>query len=172
MKVNVGSMNRLKVEAVEETFGAVFPSDSIQANGVRVPSGVPPQPFGDDVSIGAINRAQAALLDAHYGVGIEAGIIDFPGCSQSFSVQFCAIIDRKGILSVGHGPGFIIPKDVLIRLKGGSDLNREMSQISGIDNISEKIGAIGYLSNGIINRLEITRQAVLMALIPRLKQTS
>ena len=56
-------------------------------------------------------------------------------------------------------------------MESGSDLNREMSRISGIEEIREKIGAVGYLSNGLTDRLTITRDAVLMALIPRLKKT-
>jgi inosine/xanthosine triphosphatase len=171
MKVNVGSMNSLKVKAVQEAFSAAFPNHAIRVIAVKVASGVPPQPFADQVPIGAINRARKAVLDAHYGVGIEAGIVSFGGCAQVFSIQFCAIVDQEGTLSIGHGPGYVIPNNVLASLKEGSDLNQEMSRISGIHNISDKIGAIGYLSNGITNRLEITREAVLMALIPRLKQT-
>jgi len=171
MKVNVGTGNSLKVEAVRAVFAVAFPGDSIEVMAVNVPSGVPAQPFGDQVAIGAINRAHGALFDADYGVGIEAGIVHFPGCNERFSVQFCAIIDRDGEVTVGHGPGYTLPREVIAALEAGSDLNREMSRISGIDEIREKMGAIGYLSNGITDRLAITREAVLMALIPRLKQT-
>jgi len=171
MKVNVGTGNSLKVEAVRAIFAVAFPGDSIEVMAVNVPSGVPAQPFDDELALGAINRAHAALLDADYGVGIEAGIVPFPGCNERFSVQFCAIVDRDGEVSVGHGPGYVLPHGVLAQLDAGSDLNREMSRISGIDEIREKMGAIGYLSNRITDRLAITRDAVLMALIPRLKQT-
>jgi len=171
MRVNVGTTNSLKVEAVRAVFATAFQEEAIEVRGVNVPSGVPAQPFGKQVAIGAINRARAALLDADYGVGIEAGIVHFPGCDERFSVQFCAIVDQDGKMSVGHGPGYVLPHGVLAQLEAGSDLNREMSRISGIDEIREKMGAIGYLSNGITDRLAITREAVLMALIPRLKQT-
>jgi non-canonical (house-cleaning) NTP pyrophosphatase len=45
-----------------------------------------------------------------------------------------------------------------------------MSRIAGIPDIKEKNGAIGYLSGGRIDRFAITRETVLMALIPRLPQ--
>ncbi|HHR85827.1 MAG TPA: DUF84 family protein, partial [Candidatus Acetothermia bacterium] len=67
-------------------------------------------------------------------------------------------------------PGYTLPSEVIAALEAGSDLNREMSRISGIDEIREKIGAVGYLSNGMTDRLMITRDAVLMALIPRLRR--
>ena len=169
MKVNVGTNNSLKVEAVRAVFAAAFPEETIEVTGANILSGVPEQPFGDEAAAGALNRARAALLDADYGVGIEAGIVRFPGCEEQFNVQFCAIIDRDGRMTVGHGPGYTLPHEVISALEGGSDLNREMSRISGIDEIRQKMGAIGYLSNGLTDRLTITRDAVLMALIPRLR---
>jgi len=171
MKVNVGTNNSLKVEAVRAVFAAAFPEDDIEVNAIDVRSGVPAQPFDEQVSVGAINRARAALLDADYSVGIEAGIVVFPGCEERFSVQFCAIIDQDGKVTIGHGPGYTLPHGVIAALEAGSDLNREMSRISGIEEIREKIGAVGYLSRGLTDRLTITRDAVLMALIPRLTKT-
>ena len=170
MKVNIGTKNSLKMEAVRAVFAEAFPRDNIEVSAISVPSGVPAQPFDVELALGAINRARAALLDADYGVGIEAGIVGFPGSNERFSVQFCAIVDRDGKMTVGHGPGYTLPSKVLSKLDAGSDLNREMSRISGIDEIRDKMGAVGYLSNGITDRLTITRDAVLMALIPRLRR--
>ncbi|MEA3238625.1 MAG: inosine/xanthosine triphosphatase [Candidatus Bipolaricaulota bacterium] len=170
MKVNIGTNNSLKLEAVRAVFATAFPEDDIEVTGVNVPSGVPAQPFDGELALGALSRARAALLDADYSVGIEAGIVSFPGCEERFSVQFCTIVDQDGEVSVGHGPGYTLPSEVIAALKAGSDLNREMSRISGIDEIRDKIGAVGYLSKGITDRLTITRDAVLMALIPRIKK--
>ena len=172
MKVNVGTNNYLKLEAVRAVFAAAFPKAKIEVNAIDVPSGVPSQPFGEQVAAGAMNRARSSLLNVDYGVGIEAGIVSFPGCEERFSVQFCAIVDQNGEMTVGHGPGYTLPSGVLAALEAGSDLNREMSRISGIDEIREKIGAVGYLSNGLTDRLTITRDAVLMALLPRLRKTA
>jgi len=171
MKVNVGTGNSLKVEAVRSVFAEAFPTEDIEVSAINVPSGVPEQPFGEEVATGALNRARTAIRDADYGVGIEAGIVRFPGSDERFSVQFCAIIDRSGGVSVGHGPGYSLPREVIAALESGSDLNREMSEISGIEEIRDKIGAVGYLSDGLTDRLTITREAVLMAFIPRIKRT-
>ena len=171
MRVNVGTNNLLKAKAARAVFAAAFPENDIEVNAIDVPSKVPAQPFDDQVAIGALNRAHAALLDADYGVGIEAGIVSFPGCNQRFTVQFCAIVDKDGMVTVGHGSGYALPQQVLAQLEAGSDLNREMSELSGIEEIRQKIGAVGYLSNRMTDRLTITRDAVLMALIPRLKKT-
>nr|BAL59131.1 hypothetical protein HGMM_OP3C286 [Candidatus Acetothermum autotrophicum] len=44
-----------------------------------------------------------------------------------------------------------------------------MSELAGIEKLGHKIGAIGYLSKGVLTREQLTEQAVLMALIPRLR---
>ena len=43
MKVNVGTRNSLKLEAVRTVFAAAFPEDDIQVNAIDVPSRVPAQ---------------------------------------------------------------------------------------------------------------------------------
>ena len=43
-----------------------------------------------------------------------------------------------------------------------------MEELSGIKRIGELQGAIGWLTRGIVDRHEISVQAVIMALIPRL----
>ncbi len=59
-----------------------------------VDSGVPSQPNGYDVVIGARQRAErsrASVSDAHFGVGIESGLFDVFGVE--LDVQVCSIFD-------------------------------------------------------------------------------
>ena len=168
MKIHVGTRNTLKVRAARAAFAAVFGDESLDVVAMATEGGVSSQPFDDEVVQGAICRARGVLAKADYGVGIEAGLVRFPGYDGYLSVQFCAVLDRTGRLTVGHGPGYTLPQEVLDRLTNGSTLNREMSRLSGIPEIKEKEGAIGILSGGRIDRFSITREAVLMALIPRI----
>ena len=168
MKIHVGTRNTLKVRAVRAGFAAAFGDESLDVVAMATEGGVSSQPFDDEVVQGAICRARRALTEADYGVGIEAGLVRFPGYDGYLSVQFCAVLDRTGRLTVGHGPGYTLPQEVLDRLMNGSTLNREMSRLSGIPEIKEKEGAIGILSGGRVGRFSITREAVLMALIPRI----
>ncbi len=168
MNVNVGTGNPLKVKAVRAAFEKVFEGEPLDVKAISVEAGISSQPFGEEVIRGAIRRAKGALGDGHFGVGIEAGLIQLPGCDRPLNVQFCAIIDRSGRMTIGHGPGFELPEAVVQRLLQGSTLNREMSRLIGIAEIKETIGAIGVLSGGRIDRFAITREAVLMALVPRI----
>lgn len=167
MRVHVGTRNPLKVEAVRAAFAAAFPDSSLEVLAVPVYTGLPPQPVEEQVVRGAEMRAREALRDGDFGIGIEAGLVTFPGSEKTFSVQFCAIVDPSGRMTVGHGPGFQLPAEIEVRILEGSTLNREMSRVAGIPEIKSKMGAIGILSRGLIDRSVITREAVWMALIPR-----
>ncbi len=167
MKVNVGTRNPLKVKAVYAAFEEVFEGELLEVKAVPVEPGVPIQPFGEEVIRGAIRRAKEAITDGDFGVGIEAGLIQLPGCDRPLNVQPCVVVDRSGRMTVGHGPGFELPQAVVKQLLHGSTLNHEMSRIAGAPEVKETIGAIGVLSGGRIDRFAITREAVLMALVPR-----
>jgi len=169
MLVHVGSANPVKREAVRRVFARVFPTESLEVRLVEVSVGIPAQPFDDEVPQGAVERARQALKDADFGVGIEAGLIWNETLKRYFDVQFCAVIDREGTLTVGHGPGFVYPERVIEAVRSGKTVGEEMSELAGIKKIGHRIGAIGYLSKRIMDRTQLTEQAVLMALLPRIR---
>ena len=134
---------------------------------------LPPQPIGRSKIIScAIERAKRAIASGKFdlGVGIEAGLVRAPRTISGFvDVQWCTIVDRWGEVTLGHGSGFEYParvvKEVLSRK---TEVGRVMERLTGIERIGERMGAIGYLSRGKLNRVRLTEQAVLMAMIPRL----
>ncbi len=172
MRIAVGSTNPTKVLAVREIMELVYPGAEVF--GVDVESGVPDQPVGMEETIsGAINRARQALEKgkADIGVGIEAGIYPVPNSLTGyFDIQFCAIVDREGWITIGHGPGFEYPPYVIRRIKEGVEAGKAMDELVGERDLKKKIGAIGYLTHGILPRKELNKLAVLMALVPRMNR--
>ncbi|HEV8360455.1 MAG TPA: inosine/xanthosine triphosphatase [Candidatus Thermoplasmatota archaeon] len=169
-RVAVGSANPAKVKAVKDAARDLF--QRAQVKGYRVPSTVADQPLDAEAVKGAQQRARAALQhwpQAQLGVGIEAGLAWDAGAQQHFDVQWCAIVDRAGRITMGHGPGFTYPADVVERIKGGSTVGDVMSEVAGVKDLGAKQGAIGFLSRGAMDRAELTRGAVLMAMLPRLR---
>src|SRR5439155_591655 len=106
-----------------------------QVRGVRVPTDASDQPFDHEAVRGAINRAKAAIREGDLGVGIEAGLVWSPVLSDYFDVQYCAVVDRSGRLTVGHGPGFAYPAKVLEKVKAGSTVGEAMDRLTGIRGI-------------------------------------
>jgi len=168
LRVHVGTNNPVKVRAVRRVLGAL----SLRAlvRGVAVRTAVAEQPFGDEALQGALNRARTAIGDGDFGIGIEAGLVWSPIVSDYFDVQYCAILDRAGRLTVGHGPGFTYPGKVLEKVKAGATVGDATERLTGIQKIGSKTGAIGYLTEGRLDREALTQSAVLMAMVPRIRR--
>jgi inosine/xanthosine triphosphatase len=171
--VAIGTSNPVKVKAVENVLSAFFKVTSVMK---EVSSGVPPQPVGMDQTIkGAVTRAKKALdgeAGAELGVGIEAGLIQVPWTISGYmDQQFAAIVDKGGRITLGAGPSFEYPRKVVDRIFGEKiEVNKAMVDLSGIEALGHKQGAIGYFSKGQLDRTRLTELAVLMAMIPRLNE--
>lgn len=171
--VAVGSENPVKVGAVKRVMRKLI--GHVKVVPVKVDPGVPRQPVGAEETIkGAINRAREALTrtGADLGVGIEAGLVKVPATMTGYmDFQYCAIIDKDGWITIGCGPGFEYPPRVVAMVLGEKmEVGEVMSQLTGIENLGRKQGAIGYLTHGMINRRRLTEISVIMAMIPRINR--
>ncbi|MCA1814242.1 MAG: inosine/xanthosine triphosphatase, partial [Halobacteriales archaeon] len=169
-RIAVGSDNPAKVKAVKAAARDAFPQAAVKGFAVR--SGVAEQPFDGDAVKGAQERARLAMQrwpEAQLGVGIEAGLSYVPEAQQHVDVTWCAVMDRAGRFTYGHSPGFTYPQAVVERAKQGEAVGDIMAEVSGVKGIGRKQGAVGFLTRGALDRAELTRSAVLLALAPRLR---
>src|SRR3972149_7435594 len=150
LKVRVGSTNRVKVDAAKRAFAGVF--RRVQVRGVEVPSKVSAQPFEEETIDGAGARARSAIDGADYGVGIEAGLFWDEGAKDYLDVQYCAVADKGGVVTIGHGPGFAYPKAVIEAVKRGETVGGGVEAVPKGKNIGRKIGAIGWAPEGAAGR--------------------
>lgn len=167
----VGTSNPSKVRGVKIAFEKFF--TNVEVIAVNVRSGVSNQPFGfGDTVKGAVMRGWNALKarEGDYGVGIEAGLVKFPWALTGFmDFQVCAIVDSYEKVTIGIGPGFEFPPGPLrlVIENQVKELGEAMEIMTGLKDIGRDIGAIGWLTKGVMKRDELTSIAVLMALIPR-----
>lgn len=170
VRVAVGTANRLKVAAVADSFRAAFPRLRFRVRGVRVRTGVPEQPTEAQTFRGAENRARRALAgwpQADYGVGIEAGLHRSDYLGRRLDVQYVVILDKDGDRSAGHGGGFYYPRTVEERVLRGRTISQVLGPIARDPRLGSTTGAVGFLSEGALDRRALTRHAVLLALVPR-----
>lgn len=166
--VQVGTDNPVKARAVRRVFEDLFERTRVRM--VPIASGVPEQPFDQQAAVGAMNRARVALQKADFGVGIEAGLIWDPSVGDYLDVQYCAVVDRAGRVTLGHGPGFEYPPAVVAMAKAGRTVGEAMERLTGIREIGSKQGAIGFLTERRLDRDGLTEAAVLMAMVPRIRR--
>lgn len=176
VRVAVGSANPVKVEAVRLEMERLFPNVACTVTGHHVKSGVPEQPEGRQTLDGAANRAANAAHQSlphggfDYAIGIEAGLIRYPGEMELHEAQACVVIDRLGQRSTGWGPGFSYPGWVTRRALKGEMVSKILGPVAGDASMGSTTGAVGFLSDGRTDRTQLTRQAILMAFMPRLRR--
>jgi len=164
--IALGSTNPTKLKGVEKVAKKLF--RKFKLAGIEVTRKVPEQPFEDDTIMGAVERAKAAKqkLKADYGVGLESGLFKFAG--RFFDCQWCAVYDGERV-TLGFSMGFEVPAELVDEMRRSrSTMNDLFTNLSGVESIGRKKGAIGYLSHGLAERKEMSEQAFLCAMIPRL----
>ncbi len=164
IRIAVGSVNRVKVEAVRTVMERVFGNVIIKP--VEVSSGVSDQPKGMETRKGAVNRACEALQNNDIAVGIEAGVFETEDGLYDF--QYCAVVDKEGTMTIGVGPGFRYPDDISELVRKGMTVGEAVHDLYGDPEIGKKQGAVGLLSKGLLDRRSLTEQSVIAAMIPRM----
>jgi len=163
--VAIGSTNPVKVAAAQAILGRAFP----EANFVTVTadSGVPEQPWGEEQTrLGALNRARGALeaAGAGLGVGLEGGLLETE--VGLMTCAWCAIIDQRGKVGYGGGVHMLLPPLIAELLRERGELGPAMDRLVNEANTKQKQGAVGILTNGLINRQAAYEQLVAMAAAP------
>ena len=168
-KVVVASTNPVKIETTKIGFGFVFPDEEFVFEGVMASSRVSDQPLSEEETLqGAHNRvthAQELVPDADFYVGLEGGMEDKEGELHEFA--WIVVKSKEGKVGKGKTGTFFPP--VAFRkliLEEGKEMGEATDIIFGDSNSKQKMGAIGHLTKGAIDRTELYRHAVIFALMP------
>lgn len=166
IKIIVGSINPVKVNATKAVFEAYFPNCLIHTQGVNAPSNVADQPMTDhETRQGVLNRVRHCQksFQADYFVAIEGGL----DATEDGPVTFAYIvISHQHQLSVTKSACLPLPKMVHQQLMAGRELGHVMDELFNTDNVKQKGGAIGLLTNQLANRESNYTQAITLAMAP------
>jgi inosine/xanthosine triphosphatase len=166
IQVVVGSKNPVKIKAVENAFKTLFNELEITVEGMHAPSLVADQPMTSlETKEGAQNRVLYCQqhCGADYFVAIEGGVDIFDYGPATFA--YVVIADQKRI-SVGRSAILPLPPSVYNALLEGQELGDVMDDMFNTQNIKQKGGAIGLLTNGHASREGNYTQAIILALVP------
>lgn len=172
MKINVGSTNNAKLEAVRESI-AMYPQlAKADIKGFSVASEVSEQPIKLEETVrGAMNRARNAYSEREcdYSIGLESGLIEVPYSKSGFmDLCACVIYDGKEF-HLGLSSAWEFPKPEMMDLvsKEGLTMTEAATKLGYANDpqLGAKQGMIGILTKGRLVRKEYTKQALTMALI-------
>ena len=166
MKILMGTKNPGKIQGAKEAFEKYF--DNIQIEGIAVNSDVGDQPFNQEILQGAKNRvknlkkyAKENQLEPDFYISSEAGITNLLG--EWIDINCVVIEDSKGFQSVGTSQGFPIPNKYIEEIKE-TELGKVMDKIFSGKDLGKGKGGISYLTKDEVSRIDLTRNAFIMAL--------
>lgn len=166
MKILMGTKNPGKIEGARQAFEKYF--DDINIEGISVDSNVSDQPVNEEIFQGAKNRvknlkayAEKNNLEADFFIASEAGITDLLG--DWIDINAVVIEDSKGFQSVGVSQGFPIPNKYIDEIKS-TELGKVMDKIFGGKELGKGKGGISFLTRDVVTRIELTKNAFVMAL--------
>mgnify|MGYP001359550802 CR=1 FL=1 len=167
----VASKNPVKIQAARDGFTRMFPGEMFEVRGVSTPSGVSDQPFSNQETLqGALNRAANArdqFPDADYCVGIEGGVEPWEtGDLTAFA--WVVVLERGEDRRIGKGRTgtFFLPPRVAALVREGKELGEADDIVFGRTNSKQENGAVGILTDDVIDRAGFYAPAVILALIP------
>ncbi len=171
--VVVGSRNPVKVGAAETVLrqavgeGLLPGVSSVEVRSLDVASGVSDQPIGEEETRrGALGRARAvlaALPEAHWGIGIEGGVIRLE--DGLYTCAWCVIADRNGAYSAGGGLNMPLPPPIVRDLEAGLELGDATDQLFGVKHSKQAGGSLGHLSKNLRTRQSAYESILVYALV-------
>lgn len=166
MKILMGTKNPGKIEGARQAFEKYF--DNIDIEGIAVESNVGAQPVNEEILQGAKNRiknlkkyANNNNIKADFYIASEAGITNLLG--EWIDINAVVIEDSKGFQSIGTSQGFPIPDKYIDEIKE-TELGKVMDRIFKGKELGKGKGGISFLTKDEVTRIDLTRNAFIMAL--------
>lgn len=187
LRISVGSLNPVKLEAVRKAFTRFFPGQEVEVTGFAAESGVSAQPMTDDETrTGALNRCAATAAahpSADFTVGLEGGCAESsialsllrgsldtsgaPSISYLECFAWMAVCEpRTGRFGCARTGSFQLPAAVADLVRAGVELGLADDRVFGRSNSKHGEGAVGLLTRGVISRSDYYEHALLLALVP------
>lgn len=173
--IYVGSTNPAKIDAVKGALDEIIrlekatnPEGGFQRTGIKVigqavPSGVGAQPRSDEETIqGALNRCRN-LQRSYPGsicIGLEGGVQETS--YGLFLTNWGALIDEQGSVYIAGGARLPLPDILADQIRSGAELGAVIDQYAQEQKVGQKSGAVGILTENVIDRSQLFREVVLL----------
>jgi inosine/xanthosine triphosphatase len=172
MKVLIGTKNPGKIEGAKRALENYY--KDVEIVGVKAESNVSEQPVGLETYMGALNRTNNLIkyakennIDADLFMSVESGLTKELGF---WAITNIAVIkNNKGELGVGSSASFPVPKKYVESIKAET-LGTVMDSIFNESDLRSSTGGIGLLTKEVLTRIDLTKEAFVMALTPFLNE--
>lgn len=167
MKILMATKNPGKIEGAKQAFEKYF--ENVEIEGISVDSEVGAQPVNKEIFEGAKNRvknlkeyANKNNIKPDYYIASEAGITNLLG--EWIDINAAVIENSEGYQTVGSSQGFQIPEKYIDEIID-TELGKVMDKIFQGHKLGNGKGGINFLTHDEVSRIELTKNAFVMALI-------
>ena len=167
MKILMGTKNPGKIEGAKQAFEKYF--EDVEIEGIGVSSDVSDQPINEEIFLGAKNRvknlkkyAKDNNIEVDFYIASEAGITNLLG--DWIDINSAVIESKDGFQTVGCSQGFQIPERYMPEIME-TELGKLMDKLFDGENLGKGKGGISRLTHNEVTRIELTKNAFVMALI-------
>ena len=164
-RVIIASKNPVKVAVAKQAFSSVYPEVEFEFKSVQSESGVPEQPMNEETEQGALNRlhyVRRRHCDADYWISQEGGL--FTDGDNLYNRAWILVCDYRGHLSKSSTALFYLPPPITRYIKEGLEFGEAADKFFSSVNSNQGIGAVGHLTDGLIDRENYYLQAAVLAL--------
>jgi inosine/xanthosine triphosphatase len=163
-KVVIASTNPVKIEVAKRTFAAVFPDEQFEFISIQSESGVPDQPMEEETREGAENRLlyiKKHQPDADFWISQEGGLRRE---NDRIFEQASIMVSDADFIAESLTAKFYLPKQIAKYIEDGMELGDAADMFFKSVNSKQGVGAIGHLTDGLIDRTNYYLQAAMIAL--------
>ena len=167
MKILIGTKNIGKIEGAKQAFEKYF--RNIEIEGIQVSSEVGDQPINKEIFEGAKNRVKNVKkyaknhdIKADFYIASEAGITNLLG--EWIDINAAVVEDNNGFQTIGSSQGFQIPEKYVKEIID-TELGKVMDKLFNKNHLNTGKGGISILTHDEVSRIELTKNAFVMALI-------
>lgn len=166
MKILIGTKNPGKIQGAKEAFEKYF--ENVEIEGIDVSSDVADQPVNEEILQGARNRvknlkkyATENQIEADFYIASEGGITNSLG--EWIDINCVVVEDKQNFQSMGISQGFPIPNKYIDEIRE-TELGTVMDKLFSGKDLKKGKGGINYLTKGEVTRIDLVRNAFIMAL--------
>lgn len=164
-KVIIASENPVKIKVAEQAFASVYPNERFEFVPIESKSEVSDQPMNNETKQGARNRLtfiKNKFPNADFWISQEGGL--FEDGDKLYNRAWIVVCNNEGCVAESSTSLFYLPKQIAEYIKQGLELGDANDKFFKSKNSKQGIGAIGYLTDGIIDRTNYYLQAAIIAL--------
>ena len=169
MKILVCSKNPVKIKAVEEAFHSYFKHFEMISLDLNQFSGVYRQPMTAKETLeSAVNRIEIAQTkeEADYYVSLEGGLGEDK--YGTFLTWYVCVSNNQGKKSIAGGGRMPLPRIIYKEIieNKEKELGDVIDKLAGKSNTKRKGGATALFTDERIQRKEVFKRDVIIALVP------